>query len=70
MRQRPIAIAVALAAAFHDVSPALPPRSSSRRSPPLPSEPRGLRTDEFGRVKELRREVVVAEYLVRNGEGR
>jgi hypothetical protein len=34
------------------------------------SEPRGLRTDELGRVKEQRREVIVSEYWVRDREGR
>ena len=38
--------------------------------PRLRSEPRGLRTDEFGRVKEQRREVIVPEYWVRDREGR
>jgi hypothetical protein len=38
--------------------------------PQLRSEPRGLRTDELGRVKEQRREVIVSEYWVRDREGR
>jgi hypothetical protein len=36
----------------------------------LQSEPRGLRTDELGRVKEQRREVLVPEYWVQDVEGR
>jgi hypothetical protein len=36
----------------------------------LQSEPRGLRTDELGRVKEQRREVIVPEYWVRDDAGR
>jgi hypothetical protein len=36
----------------------------------LQSEPRGLRTDERGRVKEQRREVLVSEYWVRDPDGR
>jgi hypothetical protein len=32
----------------------------------LQSEPRGLRSDELGRVKEQRREVIVTEYWVRD----
>jgi hypothetical protein len=36
----------------------------------LQSEPRGLRTDELGRVKEQRREVIVSEYWVRDPDGR
>jgi len=36
----------------------------------LQSEPRGLRTDELGRVKEQRREVLVPEYWVQDAEGR
>ena len=38
--------------------------------PRLQSEPRGLRTDDLGRVKEQRREVIVPEYWVRDREGR
>jgi hypothetical protein len=38
--------------------------------PRLRSEPRGLRTDELGRVKEERRDVIVPEYWVRDREGR
>ena len=38
--------------------------------PRLQSEPRGLRTDELGRVKEQRREVTVSEYWVRDRDGR
>jgi hypothetical protein len=37
--------------------------------PRLLSEPRGLRTDELGRVKEQRREVIASEYWVRDREG-
>ena len=36
----------------------------------LRSEPRGLRTDELGRVREQRREVIVSEYWVRDPDGR
>lgn len=36
----------------------------------LQSEPRGLRSDELGRVKEQRREVIVSEYWVRDPDGR
>ena len=36
----------------------------------LQSETRGLRTDELGRVKEQRREVLVPEYWVQDVEGR
>jgi hypothetical protein len=36
----------------------------------LQSEPRGLRTDELGRVKEQRREVLLPEYWVQDVEGR
>jgi len=35
----------------------------------LQSELRGLRTDELGRVKEQRREVIVSEYWVRDRGG-
>ena len=38
--------------------------------PRLQSEPRGLRTDELGRLKEQRREVIVPEYWVQDREGR
>ena len=38
--------------------------------PRLRSESRGLRTDELGRVKEERRDVIVPEYWVRDREGR
>jgi hypothetical protein len=38
--------------------------------PRLQSEPRGLRTDELGRVKEPRREVIVPEHWVQDAEGR
>jgi hypothetical protein len=37
--------------------------------PRLRSESRGLRTDELGRVKEERRDVIVPEYWVRDREG-
>jgi hypothetical protein len=36
----------------------------------LLSEPRGMRTDEQGRVEEVRREVIVTEYWVQDREGR
>lgn len=36
----------------------------------LRSEPRGMRTDEFGRVSEIRREVIVTDFWVQDGEGR
>jgi hypothetical protein len=36
----------------------------------LRSEPRGMRTDEQGRVSEVRREVIVTDYWVADGEGR
>jgi hypothetical protein len=38
--------------------------------PRLRSEPTGLRTDELGRVKAQRRDVVVSEYWVRDQAGR
>lgn len=38
--------------------------------PRLRSEPTGLRTDELGRVKEQRRDVIVSEYWVRDEAGR
>jgi hypothetical protein len=36
----------------------------------LRQEPRGLRTDELGRVKQVYREVITREYWVRDREGR
>lgn len=36
----------------------------------LRSEPRGLRTDERGRVSEIRRQVIVTDYWVQDSEGR
>ena len=36
----------------------------------LRSEPRGMRTDERGRVTEVRREVIVTDFWVADGEGR
>ena len=37
--------------------------------PTLVSQPRGLRTDELGRVKEERRDSIGHEYWVRDGDG-
>ncbi|HEX2442088.1 MAG TPA: hypothetical protein VHT71_27505 [Methylomirabilota bacterium] len=37
--------------------------------PTLVSQPRGLRTDELGRVKEERRDSIGHEYWVRNADG-
>lgn len=36
----------------------------------LVSQPRGLRTDELGRVKEERRDAIEHQYWVRDDEGR
>ena len=36
----------------------------------LRSEPRGMRTDELGRVSEVRREVIVTDFWVADDEGR
>jgi hypothetical protein len=36
----------------------------------LASEPRGLRTDERGRVSEVQRQVIVTDHWVQDGEGR
>ena len=36
----------------------------------LRSAPRGMRTDELGRVSEVRREVIVTSFWVEDGEGR
>jgi hypothetical protein len=36
----------------------------------LRSEPRGMRTDERGRVTEIRREVITTDFWVADGEGR
>jgi len=38
--------------------------------PQLRSEPRGLRTDEAGRLEEVRRRVIVSEYWVQDTHGR
>jgi hypothetical protein len=74
MRRRLIALPVALAAALHGCAsvactPVTIVVADKDERPRLSSEPRGLRTDELGRVKEQRREVIVPEYWVRDREG-
>jgi hypothetical protein len=75
MRRRLIALPVALAAAFHGCAsvactPVTIVVADKDERPRLSSEPRGLRADELGRVKEQRREVIVPEYWVRDRAGR
>jgi hypothetical protein len=75
MRRRLIALPVALAATLHGCAsvacePVTIVVADKDERPRLQSEPRGLRTDELGRLKEQRREVIVPEYWVRDGEGR
>jgi len=75
MRRRLIALPVALAAALGGCAslacaPVTIVVADKDERPRLQSEPRGLRTDELGRLKEQRREVIVPEYWVRDREGR
>lgn len=70
MRRRLIALPVTLAAALHGCAsitcaPVTIVVADKDERPRLQSEPRGLRTDELGRLKEQRREVIVPEYWVR-----
>jgi hypothetical protein len=74
MRPRPILLGAGLAAALHgcaslSCAPATITVTTKDERPRLQSEPRGLATDELGRVKEQRREVIVSEYWVRDREG-
>jgi len=75
MRRRLIALPVALAAALAGCAslacaPVTVVVAAKDERLRLSSEPRGLRTDELGRLKEQRREVIVPEYWVRDREGR
>jgi hypothetical protein len=75
MRRRLIALPVALAAALAGCAsvactPVTVVVAAKDERPRLQSEPRGLRTDELGRLKEQRREVIVTEYWVQDREGR
>jgi hypothetical protein len=70
-----IALPVALAAALGGCAsltcaPVTIVVAARDERPRLLSEPRGLRTDELGRLKEQRREVIVPEYWVQDREGR
>lgn len=75
MGRRLIALTVTLAAALAACAslacaPVTVVVAAKDERPRLQSEPRGLRTDELGRLKEQRREVIVPEYWVRDREGR
>jgi hypothetical protein len=75
MRRSLLVVALALVASFGgcvDVAcvPITVVVAAKDERPQLRSEPRGLGTDELGRVKEQRREVIVSEYWVRDREGR
>jgi hypothetical protein len=70
-----IALPVALAAAVGGCAslacaPVTIVVAAKDERPRLLSEPRGPRTDERGRLKEQRREVIVPEYWVQDREGR
>lgn len=74
MGRRLIAFSVALAAALAGCAslacaPVTVVVAAKDERLRLQSEPRGLRTDELGRVKEQRREVIVPEYWVRDRQG-
>jgi hypothetical protein len=75
MRRHPAALVLALGAALGgcagvacDPVTIVVARKDDRSQ--LRSEPRGMRTDELGRVSEVRREVIVTDFWVQDGEGR
>ena len=74
MRPRPLLLGAMLAATLHacaslTCAPATITVAAKDERPRLQSDPRGLATDQLGRVKEQRREVIVSEYWVRDCEG-
>ena len=74
MHPRPLLLGATLAATLHacarlTCTPATITVAAKDERPRFSGEPRGLTTDELGRVKEQRREVIVSEYWVRDGEG-
>jgi len=75
MRPAAVALAVALlvildGCAGVTCTPVVIVVAEKEERPRLQSEPRGLRTDELGRVTEQRREVIVSEYWVRDPDER
>jgi hypothetical protein len=75
MRRLVVALAAAVLASLPGCAavtctPAVIVVAENAERPRLQTEPRGLRTDQLGRVKEQRREVIVSEYWVRDPNGR